>query len=243
VSAALFVVPTERLVVGTVVVDGPEGHHAATVTRIAAGERVVLTDGLGRRAAGTVVATGRDRLDVEVVAVRDDPPPQPRFVVVQALAKGDRGELAVETMTEVGVDVVVPWAAARSIARWRDDRAAKALARWRATAHAAGKQSRRTRFPEVTEPASTPGVARLLGTASAAVVLHEAATERLAGLEVPVTGDVVVVVGPEGGISPEELDAFTAAGATAYRLGDTVVRTSTAGTAALAVLLARSRWR
>jgi 16S rRNA (uracil1498-N3)-methyltransferase len=163
--------------------------------------------------------------------------------VAQALPKGDRGELAVETMTEVGVDVIVPWAAARCVTRWRDARGARALARWRTTAHAAAKQSRRSRFPEVAEPASTQEVARLLAGAAAGVVLHEEATEPLAGLAVPAAGDVVVVVGPEGGISPDELAAFRVAGATAYRLGDTVLRTSTAGTAALAVVLAGSRWR
>jgi len=164
-------------------------------------------------------------------------------VVVQALPKGDRGELAVETLTEVGVDVVVPWAAARCVTRWREDRAARSLARWRTTGRTAAKQARRTRFPEVTDLAGTAEVAALLGAAISGVVLHEEASEPLAGLEVPTAGDVVVVVGPEGGVSPDELAAFAASGATAYRLGDTVLRTSTAGTAALAVLMSRTRWR
>jgi len=243
VSAPVFVVGADRLVVGTVVVDGPEGRHAATVARLAAGRSVLLTDGLGRRAEGVVSRVGRDRLDVDVASVSEDPPASPRFVVVQALPKGDRGEVAVETLTEVGVDVVVPWAASRCVTRWRDDRAAKALTRWRTTGRTAAKQSRRTRFPEVTGLASTAQVAALLGAAMVGVVLHEEATEPLSGLHVPVEGDVVVVVGPEGGITPEELSAFQEAGATAYRLGETVLRTSTAGTAALAVLMANTRWR
>jgi 16S rRNA (uracil1498-N3)-methyltransferase len=242
VSAPVFVVPTDRLAVGAVTLDGPEGHHAATVTRLGPGEDVVLTDGAGLRAEGVVVAAGRDRLDIDVRTVRDVPAPRPRLVVVQALAKGDRGEVAVETMTEVGVDVVVPWAAARCVMRWREGRGAKALARWRATAAAAAKQSRRSHFPEVTGLAGTSDVAALLGSAAAAVLLHEEADLALAGLDLPAEGDVVVVVGPEGGISPDELAAFRVAGATAYRLGSTVLRTSTAGTAALAVLSARGRW-
>lgn len=236
-------VGADRLVPGTVVVDGPEGRHAATVTRLGVGKSVLLTDGLGRRADGVVSGVGKDLVQVQVTAVTEDPPPRPRFVVVQALPKGDRGEIAVETLTEVGVDVVVPWAASRCVTRWRDDRAAKALSRWRTTGRTAAKQSRRTRFPEVTDLASTAEVTALLGAAIAGVVLHEEASEPLAGLEVPSAGDVVVVVGPEGGISPEELAAFVAAGATAYRLGETVLRTSTAGTAALAVLMAGTRWR
>lgn len=245
-SAPLFVVDSDRLAIaagGTVVVDGAEGRHAATVTRLGVGEAVVLTDGLGLRAEGIVSATRRDRLEVGVASVTMDPPPRPRFVVVQALPKGDGGEIAVETLTEVGVDVIVPWAAARCITRWREDRAARSLARWRTTGRTAAKRARRPRFPEVTDLASTSEVATLLGDAAGAVVLHEEATEPLAGLEVPAAGDVVVVVGPEGGVTPEELDAFAAAGATAYRLGNTVLRTSTAGTAALAVLMSRTRWR
>jgi 16S rRNA (uracil1498-N3)-methyltransferase len=243
VSAPVFVVDTDRLVAGTVTVDGAEGRHAATVTRLGVREAVVLTDGRGRRGTGVVTAAGKDFLHVDVTAVETEPEPAPRLIVVQALPKGDRGELAVETMTEVGVDVVVPWAAARCVTRWRDARGAKALAKWRTSAQAAAKQSRRSRFPEVTEPATTRDVAAWLAGAAAGVVLHEDATEPLAGLAVPDSGDVVVVVGPEGGVSPEELASFRDAGATAYRLGDTVLRTSTAGTAALAVLLAGSRWR
>ena len=241
-SAPVFVVPTERLVPGRVVVDGPEGRHAATVLRLRVGEPVVLVDGAGRRGAGTVAAVlGKDAVEVDVPAVDDEPAPAPRLVVVQALPKGDRGETAIETMTEVGVDEVVPWAAARCVTRWREGRGDKALARWRTTAQAAAKQSRRSRFPVVADLASTRDVVDRLRAAAAGVLLHEEAVVPLADLVPPAEGAVVVVVGPEGGLSPEELAAFTEAGATAYRLGPTVLRTSTAGTAALAVLLARTR--
>ena len=244
-SAPVFVVPSERLVPGRVVVDGPEGRHAATVLRLRVGEPVVLVDGAGRRGAGTVAAVlAKDAVEVAVPAVDDEPASAPRLVVVQALPKGDRGETAIETMTEVGVDEVVPWAAARCVTRWREGRGDKALDRWRTTAQAAGKQSRRSRFPVVADLASTHDVVDRLRSAAAGVLLHEEAVVPLADLVPPAEGSVVVVVGPEGGLSPEELAAFTEAGATAYRLGPTVLRTSTAGTAALAVLLARTRrWR
>lgn len=242
-SAPVFVVPGAGLAVGAVTVDGPEGRHAATVARLRVGEPVVLVDGAGRRGTGTVRAVGRDRVEVDVASVADELAPDPRLVVVQALPKGDRGELAVELMTELGVDVVVPWAAARCVTRWREGRGDKALARWRTSGVAASKQSRRARFPEITDLASTTEVAARLAAAELAVVLHEEGVTRLAGATLPSTGEVVVVVGPEGGITPEELEVFAAAGATAYRLGDTVVRTSTAGAAALAVLSAAARWR
>ncbi|GGX55216.1 16S rRNA (uracil(1498)-N(3))-methyltransferase [Streptomyces fructofermentans] len=230
------------------VLDGPEGRHAVSVKRLRAGEDVVLTDGLGRWAEGVVkAAEGKDRLVVTGVdGVREEPAPAPRVTVVQALPKGDRGELAVETMTETGVDGIVPWAASRCITQWRGDRGLKALAKWRATAREAGKQSRRVRFPEVSDAMTTKQVASLLATADLAVVLHEDrayGSEPLATAELPATGEIVLVVGPEGGVSPEELEAFTRAGAKAYRLGRSVLRTSTAGTAATALLLGRTgRW-
>ena len=223
--------------------EGPEGHHAATVRRVAVAEQVLVTDGAGRSADCTVLETGRDRVRLRVTARHVEPEPAPRLVVVQALAKGDRGEVAVQTLTEAGVDLIVPWAAARSVTRWRDERGAKALTRWRSTAHEAAKQSRRTRFSEVSDVVATPDVAAWLASAALRVVLHETGERSLADANVPTAGDIVLVVGPEGGIDPDELAAFAAVGAASYRMGPTVLRTSTAGTLAAGVLLARtSRW-
>jgi 16S rRNA (uracil1498-N3)-methyltransferase len=164
-------------------------------------------------------------------------------VVVQALPKGDRGELAVETMTEVGVDVIVPWAADRCVTRWRPERRDKALGRWRATAREAAKQARRARLPEVADLASTEDAAARIAAASLALVLHEEAEAPLSAVQAPVAGDIVLVVGPEGGITDAESERFAAAGGRPARLGPTVLRTSTAGVAAASVLLAATgRW-
>lgn len=229
---------------GRYVLDGPEGRHAVSVKRLRAGEDVVLTDGAGRWADCVVLDTeGKDRLVVKMDSYSEEPAESPRITVVQALPKGDRGELAVETMTETGVDAVVPWTASRCITQWKGERGLKALAKWRATAREAGKQSRRVRFPEVLDAASTKQVAALLADADFAAVLHEEGSEPLATAELPASGHVVLVVGPEGGVSPDELAAFAAAGAKPYRLGHSVLRTSTAGTAATALLLGRTgRW-
>jgi len=232
---------------GRYVLDGPEGRHAVSVKRLQPGEDVVLTDGAGRWAECVVVdAEGKDRLIVHMDSISEEPPESPRITVVQALPKGDRGELAVETMTETGVDAIVPWAASRCITQWKGDRGLKALAKWRATAREAGKQSRRVRFPEVADAATTKQVAALLAKADLAAVLHEDrayGSEALATAELPTSGEIVLVVGPEGGVSPEELALFAEAGARAYRLGRNVLRTSTAGTAATALLLGRTgRW-
>ncbi|MCH0565429.1 MULTISPECIES: 16S rRNA (uracil(1498)-N(3))-methyltransferase [unclassified Streptomyces] len=226
------------------VLDGPEGRHAVSVKRLRPGETVVLTDGAGRWAEGEVAAAeGKDRLVVDLGAVREEPQESPRITVVQALPKGDRGELAVETMTEVGVDAIVPWAAARCITQWKGERGLKALGKWRSTAREAGKQSRRVRFPEVADAAGTRQVAALLAEADFAAVLHESGDRPLASAPLPALGSIVLVVGPEGGVAEEELALFEEAGALPYRLGRSVLRTSTAGTAAAALLLGRTgRW-
>jgi len=218
--------------------DGDEGRHAATVRRIQPGERVDVGDGRGNVTECTVAAVTATTVTLDVERHRSEPPPQPRLVVVQALAKGDRAEDAVEAMTEVGVDEIVPWAAARSVVRWEGERGEKALRRWRATAREAAKQSRRAWLPTVSPLATTNDVVQRLQAAAAPIVLHESATEPLPG-RLPDTGEVVVVVGPEGGITDDELAAF---GTTPYRLGPHVLRTSTAGPVAAAVLLARTRW-
>ena len=230
------------------VLDGPEGRHAVSVKRLRPGEAVVLTDGQGRWTEGVVgAAEGKDRLLVTGLAgVREEPSPAPRITVVQALPKGDRGEVAVETMTETGVDAIVPWQASRCITQWKGDRGLKSLAKWRTTAREAGKQSRRVRFPEVADALTTRQAAGLIGRADFAAVLHEDrnhAGEPLATVPLPARGEIVLVVGPEGGVSPEELEIFAAAGARICRLGASVLRTSTAGTAATALLMGRTgRW-
>ncbi|MEV1288864.1 16S rRNA (uracil(1498)-N(3))-methyltransferase [Micromonospora sp. NPDC049679] len=232
----------------TYTLGGAEGHHAATVQRLRVGEELLLADGRGGSATAVVTAVGRGHLDLSIRSRRHTEPLHPRLVVVQGIAKGDRGELAVQAMTEVGVDEIVPWAAARSVTQWRGDRGARARDKWATTAREAAKQARRAWLPVVAGSASDPdestaAVTRRLGAAAAGFVLHEEAETRLSTVELPDQGEIVLVVGPEGGIAPAELKAFEAAGARSVRLGEAVLRTSTAGVAALAVLSARlGRW-
>jgi 16S rRNA (uracil1498-N3)-methyltransferase len=226
-----------------VILSGAEGRHASTVRRLRPGERADVSDGAGLLAECVVTARDRGGLELAVRARREVPRPDPLITVVQAIPKGDRGEAAVEGMTEVGVDRIVPWAAARCVPVWPGERGARSLARWRATAREAAKQCRRAWIPEVAEPASTAQVAEMIAAASCAVVLEPGAAESLGRLEPPASGAVLVVVGPEGGITDEESKAYLAAGATSRGLGPTVLRTSTAGMVAAGVLLSRSgRW-
>ncbi len=241
--APVFLVDEAAMTAGErITLDGPEGRHAATVRRMRTGERVDLSTGAGRVAECRVVATHRDRLDLDVLVVREVAAAQPRLVVVQALPKGDRGERAVELLTEVGVDAVVPWAAQRCVVRWRAERTANAVARWRATAREAGKQSRRAWLPDVRGLATTADVTGLLAAADARLVLEGQGSVPLGAVTLPAAGEIVVVVGPEGGLTDGELAAFDAVGAQRVRLGPTVLRTSTAGVVASAALLSRTHW-
>lgn len=234
-----------RLLTEQFTLDGAEGRHATTVRRLRPGERVDVTDGAGLIAQCQVVAarSGPGQLDLTVLARRTEPAPPYRLTVVQAILKGDRGELAVELMTEVGADVIVPWAAERCVARWPAGREDKALARWRSTALAAGKQSRRARFSEVTPQERLAVVVQRVHDAALAVLLDPRAGTPLGSLDLPDRGEIVLIVGPEGGLTEAEETALAGAGAVPARLGPTVLRGSTAGAVAAALVLSASgRW-
>jgi 16S rRNA (uracil1498-N3)-methyltransferase len=225
-----------------VTLTGPEAHHAAAVRRVRVGEQVTVGDGRGTWLSGRCEAVSPREVVVRITAREDVPAPRPRIVLAQALAKGDRDELAVQAATELGVDEIVPWQAARSVSRWDAVKADKGRARWATIVREAAKQAHRAWIPEVAELETTDSLAARTA-ASHVLVLEPAAALPLTGLTLDGSRDVVLVVGPEGGIAPEELDTLERAGATAVRLGDTVLRTSTAGPAALAVVSAAlHRW-
>ena len=228
----------------TMVLDGPEGRHAATVRRMRTGEQLMLSDGTGGLARCEVVSAQRDCVELRVLGRRHEPAPALRVTLAQALLKGDRGELAIELATEAGVDAVLPWQAERAIARWDGGpRGAKALERWRETARQAAKQARRALVPDVAAAVGTTELAGWCRRATVALVLHEAAVESLPSVVLPEAGEVLLVVGPEGGITDFELAVLTAAGARLVRLGPQVLRASTAAVVALGAIGAlSSRW-
>lgn len=228
---------------GEVALTGDEGRHAVTVRRTRVGEQLELTDGRGTRALVEVSSTGKGTLSAVVRSTAVEAAATPMLTVVQAIPKGDRGELAVEVLTEVGADRIVPWAAARCVAVWKGDRAARSLSRWRNTASAAARQSRRAHWPVVAEAATTADVVTLVSEADVAVVLHEDGGAGVSGIDVSGATSVLLVVGPEGGLTDEEVATFRDAGAHVVRLGASVLRTSTAGVAGAAALLSRTpRW-
>lgn len=228
----------------TFVLDGAEARHAVTVKRLEAGEAVDIADGAGRRLVGKVLEAGQGTLTVEAVELREEPRPAVRLVLVQALAKGDRDELAIETATELGVDAVIPWQSERSIVRWKGERAAKAHAKWQSVVSAAAKQARRAWIPEVRPAVDGAGLAKAVAAADLAVILHEDAKRPLRAVladwleGLPDGGtdgvrEVLLLVGPEGGITPREVTKLADAGAVTALLGNHVLRSSTAGPAAI----------
>ncbi|HQA30715.1 MAG TPA: 16S rRNA (uracil(1498)-N(3))-methyltransferase [Propioniciclava tarda] len=238
-TEALFLAEFSDPTVGDeITLSGDEGRHAVAVRRIAVGERILLADGAGTAVRGEVLSTEKASLSLRVDEVLRTPTRDRRYIAAQALAKGDRAELAVEVMTEMGIDEVVPWQAARSIVKWVPDRAERHLAKWRSTAREATKQSRRFLVPVVTVPMSTRELALRIPETALTLILHEEASVPLASVALPAAGDVMIVIGPEGGIAPDELEALTAAGGVPVSISDGVLRTSTAGVVALAQLQA-----
>lgn len=247
-TEALFYVDALPPIGEVAVVDGEEGFHAANVRRIRAGEHLDLSDGAGALAHCVIEDAGKGRLTARVLDRRTVPKPTPTVTVVQALPKSDRSELAIELATEAGADAFVAWQAARCVARWDGSaKVSKGLRRWSAVARSAARQSRRAHIPDVAGAVSTAElVQRVRGdVASGAVVLalHESATRRLTDVQVAQADSLLLVVGPEGGIADEEIEALCQAGATAVRLGPTVLRTSTAAAVALGALgVLTARW-
>ncbi|GGA58573.1 ribosomal RNA small subunit methyltransferase E [Pseudoclavibacter endophyticus] len=234
----------ERVALGdAVAVTGSEAHHAAVVSRVRRGERIRIASGAGLAVEGLVAAVDRDRVEILVDAVVREPEPRVALWLAQALAKGDRDELAIQAATELGVAGIVPWQAARSVSRWQGDKVRKGLGRWQTVVREAAKQSMRARVPVVAEPVDLAGLAALAADDAMLIVLDPDGDETLPALCAPGSHldgaeRIVLVIGPEGGIEPRELDRLSEAGAIRARLGDTVLRTSTAGPAAIAVVQA-----
>lgn len=228
--------------VGDVVtLTGGEAKHAAVVRRLRIGESVTIGDGAGVWLTGIAEQVSPSSVDVRVSSRSEEPAPRPRIVLVQALAKGDRDELAVQAACELGVDEIVPWQAGRSVSRWDGPKAVKGRERWATIVREAAKQAHRSWVPEVSAPVTTAELAVRAST-QRMLLLDPGAPTRLSDLE-PDDRDLVLVVGPEGGIADDELARLSDAGAERMLLGRTVLRTSTAGPAAIAVLsVALGRW-
>ncbi|MBO3142676.1 16S rRNA (uracil(1498)-N(3))-methyltransferase [Dermatophilus congolensis] len=247
-TAAMYRLPTGSLTHtapgDTLTLTGDEKHHAVTVKRTTAGETILLADGSGLVAHAEVTTITDTELSARVTTINNDSYPGPRFILIQALAKGDRDLQAIEAATELGVDEIIPWQSRRAIVQWKGPRAEKALRKWQSQVEAAAKQSRRPHAPTVQPHISSTSnhLGNIVRHADLALVLHEEATTPITTINLPTSGNIALFVGPEGGISPEEIDILTDAGATPVHMGRYVLRASSAGPAAIAALSCQQRW-
>jgi 16S rRNA (uracil1498-N3)-methyltransferase len=225
----------------TVALVGDEARHAAAVVRVRVGERIRVSDGVSEYVDGVVIAVAKNHVEVRVQSRFVLPPTDLRIVVAQALAKGDSSSTAVDLLTEVGVDEILPWSALRSVAKWENEKAGKGQERWRSVAREASKQSRRIAIPKIGSLHSTRELITRIHSADCAIVLHESGEEPIAKISLPSNGEVLLVVGPEGGIDESEIELFRSAGAHIAVLGPTVLRSAHAGGIAAAVVMS-SRW-
>lgn len=229
----------DTVVGSTFVLGGPEAKHAVGVRRMLPGEAIAISDGFGLKIRGIVSKVGKGTLDVSVQSVDTVPAPAVQLHLVQALAKGDRDELAIQACTELGVSGVIPWQADRSISIWKDDKKIKGRTRWQTIVSEAAKQSLRAKVPAVEEIQNSHELVAKLSAFDSVLVLDPQAKTSISQISIPSSGSVAILVGPEGGISESELEAFALAGFTSVRLGAGVLRTSTAGMAAVSYLQAK----
>ncbi|MEN9715272.1 MAG: hypothetical protein RJA35_739 [Actinomycetota bacterium] len=241
----LFLAATDaNPAIGSIIaLDGPEGKHAVSVRRMRVGEGIQVANGKGQRIIGVVASTEQASLKLRVEQVVQEVAPEPGIILVQALAKGDRDELAIQAATELGCSGIVPWQADRSVSRWEGAKIAKGVDRWQTIVTEAAKQALRAFVPQVAEPVSSKQLVASVSSYDLVLVLDPTAESALSKATLPTAGSVAIVVGPEGGIAESELEALAAAGAQRVRLGGEILRTSTAGMAAISVLQTRlNRW-
>jgi 16S rRNA (uracil1498-N3)-methyltransferase len=223
-----------------VTLGGSEGKHAVNVRRMRIGESIQLSDGKGLRVRGLVSSLGNSSLTVSVESVVKEAEPDVGLTIIQALAKGDRDELSIQAATELGCWGVIPWQAERSISKWEGPKIAKSVDRWQTIVSEAAKQSLRVFEPEVAQPIGSKQLVAAVKNFDLVLVLDPTAQRGLGSLTFEeATKSVAIVVGPEGGISDHELEALEDAGAIRVHLGEPILRTSTAGVAAIAVIQAK----
>lgn len=239
-SAQVYLVEPGQLPAGitTVELTGEEAHHAAKVKRTEVGEEIEICDGHGVRVRGKVAEVKKNLLKLSVESRTEEPESKLKLTVAQALAKGERADLALEILTEVGVDYILPWRAEYAIAKWDDTE--KGKAKWQNTVAQASKQSRRSWIPVVQDVVTTEQLVQQASNFDVAMVLHESAVRSFADVWLPEKGSILLIVGPEGGVSPRELEQLSAI--QQVRMGKTVMRTSTAGAIAAGAILSKTRW-
>ncbi|MGA0112968.1 MAG: 16S rRNA (uracil(1498)-N(3))-methyltransferase [Candidatus Nanopelagicaceae bacterium] len=218
---------------GSLEIDGDEAKHAISSLRIKNGELISVTDGKGGRADAQVISVTGKTFVVELNNYQQEPSSQIKLTVVQALTKGDRARETIELLTEAGVDQIIPWSAQRCVGQWKDD----ALEKWRVWSKEATKQSRRSWIPEISEIQTTIDIVKRVKDSELSLIFHETGEKKLSQvLSEKSPSSLLLIIGPEGGISETELEAFKLAGAIEVSMGKPVFRSAHAGAAALAAV-------
>ena len=220
-------------------VDGDEAHHGVNVLRLKTSEEVKISDGVGNWGVGTVSQVNKKSFTVEILDRGFEPASKQRVVVVQAILKNDANKEAVDFLTQVGADEIIPWQSQHSIGKFDD----KSLSKWQSAARESSRQSRRVRIPVISNAYSTENLISKIKGLQNIFVLHESADNRLSQIEINQEADVILIVGPEGGLSEIEVNTFVTAGAKIVRLGESVLRAANAGAAAASVVMSRTgKW-
>jgi 16S rRNA (uracil1498-N3)-methyltransferase len=205
--------------------------HAIRVLRTGPGEIFWLSDGKGTYSTVKAVEVAKKSMQCEVIESQFQEPLEIEYTVIQALPKGDRLKSCAQLLTEAGADRIVFWSSARSIGK-----ADKTLDKLDVTVREASKQARRFRIPEIVGPLTTAQVIDEIARTDIAVLFHESATNKLSAITAPKVAKALIIIGPEGGITDEELEAFTSSGAKIALMGRPIFRSAHAGIAGLAAV-------
>lgn len=219
---------------------GDEGHHAVAVMRLGIGEQIKIADGAGNWVSGTITEVNKKSLKIDVAQRGSAQAGKPELIVVQAVTKSDRTKEMLELLTVGGADQIIPWQAERCISKWKSDSAQK----WQSAIKDAAKQSRRVKLPVLGDEVTTNQLIKLFQPADKVVILHESADTGISQLNLSNEfARVILIIGPEGGVSDNEISQLESAGAVTARMGELVLRSAHAGFAALsAVQSSIGRW-
>ena len=209
---------------------GDEGHHAVKVMRLQIGEQIKIADNLGNWVSGAITEVGKKSLKINVSERGNAEHLKPELILVQAVTKSDRTKEMLELLTVAGADQIIPWQAQRCISKWKSDSTDK----WLTTIKESAKQARRVKLPVLSDAVTTNQLVKLFQAEDQIIVLHESAQLNLSQFNfVEYTKRILIVIGPEGGISEEEIAQLTSAKAVVVRMGENVLRSAHAGFAAL----------
>ena len=222
------------------VLENEEAHHAIKVLRLNTGEVIKISDGVGNWVSGPIVEITKKELFISITERGEIQAAKPELVLAQAITKSDRNKEMLELAVEAGVDRIIPWQSERSISKWQSDSEQK----WQVGIKQSCKQARQVKLPQLMQVMSTSEVIKSIGEGGFGIVFHEEASTKFSELIIPNSqSSVYLVIGPEGGISEQELLSFQNNGSKVVRLGDTVLRSAHAGFAALSAVQTKlGRW-